>query len=220
MLAAITAEGLRSGLIYYLILLASLCVHEWAHAWTANRFGDPTARLQGRVTFNPAAHVDPIGTLLLPLIMILTQSGLLFGWAKPVPIVPSNLRHPVRDEILATLAGPGSNLALCLIAAIVGGLGARFVPGLEALAMRFIAINALLAVFNMIPLPPLDGSHLLRHAVGMSHETFLRLSPFTFIGLILLMNWEPFSEAFAAAVGIVSAPFAVVLLLVSGALVS
>jgi Zn-dependent protease len=213
---ALTAADIRAGLIMYLILLASLCVHEWAHAWTANRLGDPTARLQGRVTLNPIPHIDLIGTVALPLIMILFPAGFLFGWAKPVPVDLSYFRRPVRDHILVTLAGPGSNVVLCLLAAVAGGIAARFVPDLGDLALTFIFINALLAVFNMIPLPPLDGSHLMRYLVGMSDETFIRLSSFSFLILIVLINLPPFQRVLGTAIGLVSLPFSVILSLLAG----
>ena len=120
------AEAIRQGLILFLFLVLSLSVHEWAHAWTALKVGDDTALRQGRVTFNPMAHIDPIGTVLLPLMMFfLSAAGSnigMIGWAKPVPVDPRNFKHPVRDDLLVTLAGPFSNLVLCLLAAVIGGV--------------------------------------------------------------------------------------------------
>jgi len=146
------------------VLLFSLTVHETAHAWTADRLGDPTARLLGRVSLNPVVHVDPIGTILFPLLASLGGVPLI-GWAKPVPVVVSRLRRQRRDYVLVAAAGPGSNLLLALASAIV----LRLIPvtpatigepnlsvPLATLFGRAMQINVLLAVFNMIPNPPLD----------------------------------------------------------------
>ncbi len=217
MLAALDSAVLTQGLILFLILLGSLCVHEWAHAWTASKLGDPTARLAGRVTFNPMAHIDPIGTIALPLFMIfISASGGGFGvigWAKPVPVDPRHFKKPVRDDLLVTMAGPFSNLALCLLCAVIGGLALRLVPDARVgetfnLVGMFIQINALLAVFNMLPIPPLDGSHLLRHAVRMKPETYLAFARWGFLILIVLINIPAFRAGLFAAIVAVAQPFA------------
>ena len=144
--------------IAFLILLFSLTVHEAAHAWTASRLGDDTARRLGRVSLNPIVHIDPIGTLLLPLIALASGSGFIFGWAKPTPVNVRNFQHPRRDNVLVTVAGPLSNLAIAIAAAIVlhSAHGITAVIALEALSL-----NVLLAIFNMLPIPPLDGANLL-----------------------------------------------------------
>jgi Zn-dependent protease len=149
------------------VLIASLTFHEAAHAWTANRLGDPTARRLGRLTLNPAAHVDPIGTILFPLIAIVTGAPLI-GWARPVPVDMRNLREPRRDFAIVAAAGPASNLVL----AVVGAAIMSAVFGTDSSALRdgntvalglfyFVLVNVLLAVFNMIPIPPLDGGNVL-----------------------------------------------------------
>ena len=190
-------EHLRQGLIMYLILVASLSVHEWAHAITADRLGDYTPRSQGRVTLNPIAHIDPIGTVLIPLMMILYSPGFaLIGWGKPVMINPRNFRQPVRDDLLVTMAGPGSNLVICFITTIVGALILRLVPDLAGLVVQVITINCVLIVFNLIPIPPLDGSHVLKHAIGMREETYIQLSRWGFIILIVLINIPQFRYVF------------------------
>jgi len=184
-------------LVTLLILLASVSIHEWAHAWTAEKLGDPTARSMGRVTLNPIPHIDPIGTIILPLFFLLFSGGsAFFAWAKPVPVNPSNFRKPVRDDIIVSMAGPASNFAIAILVAVSFGIVGRFV-GLEAiapLAAQIILINALLMVFNLIPIPPLDGSHVLRHLVGMSEMAFLRFSQYGFFILIGLLLLTPFGN--------------------------
>jgi Zn-dependent protease len=169
--------------------LFAICIHESAHAWTANRCGDPTARMLGRVTLNPIKHIDPVGTIILPAILLISHLPVI-GWAKPVPVNPENFPNHVRDDILTSVAGPVSNLLVATVS--VMGLGLISVASLQgrvivsALArfggdMRIMAgvtsvlvpiagilyymmiINVLLAAFNLIPIPPLDGSHVLRH---------------------------------------------------------
>ncbi len=177
----------------FVLLIFSLSVHECAHAWTASFLGDQTARLQGRVTLNPAYHVDPIGTLLFPGLVIFGPfiglsffGGMLVGWAKPTPVITRNFRKIVRDDNLTTLAGPVSNLLIALVAFLLltaislvvpgghelvmstftGGNAVAVPSGLEAfvlLAVLAIEINLSLFFFNLLPIPPLDGSRLVRN---------------------------------------------------------
>jgi Zn-dependent protease len=150
-------------LFAFAVLIGSLTFHEAAHAWAADQLGDPTARMLGRLTLNPAVHVDPIGTLLFPLIAMMTAVPLI-GWAKPVPVDIRRLRAPRRDFALVALAGPVSNLVLAAGGAlVVKGLGGLDTDGgiLGELLLRLVVINVLLAVFNMIPIPPLDGGNVL-----------------------------------------------------------
>jgi len=183
-------------LIAFLVLVFSLTVHESAHAWTAGRLGDPTGRRLGRVSLNPAAHVDPVGTLLFPLLAMITHLPII-GWARPVPVDARYLRNPRRDFLFIAAAGPLSNLALAVVAAAA----LRAVPaGPEAIGQMAVAaplalvasvglqINLLLAIFNMIPVPPLDGSSVVaglvpeRVAAGLD-----RLRPYGFLVLYGLM---------------------------------
>jgi Zn-dependent protease len=169
----------------FVLLLFSLSVHEAAHAWTASRLGDQTARMLGRVSLNPIDHIDPIGTLLLPALMIFGPlfgftmfGGLLFGWAKPVPIISRNFTNYKRDDMLVSLAGPASNLLLAVFAFIglaVIVITERHMPmtaspsptvqALELLCTIGLQLNLTLCIFNLIPIPPLDGSHLLRNVL-------------------------------------------------------
>ena len=154
--------------IALLVLIFSLTVHEAAHAWSASQLGDDTARRLGRVTLNPIVHVDPIGTLLLPLIAMVSNAPII-GWAKPTPVNVRNLRHPRRDHILVTAAGPASNLAIATAASLAlrvlpssaGGSGLDVATPLNLIATEALLLNVLLAVFNMLPIPPLDGGQIL-----------------------------------------------------------
>ena len=140
-------------------------LHEISHGWVANALGDPTAKELGRLSPNPIKHVDPIGTVVLPLILAITKAP-IFGWAKPVPVVKERLRHPRRDMMLVALAGPGINLLLAFVTALVLGVvsAGGSVAGLGFfgdLLISFIIVNVFLAIFNLIPLPPFDGGHVV-----------------------------------------------------------
>lgn len=145
------------------ILLFSVVIHEVSHGLMADYLGDPTARHAGRLTLNPIKHLDPFGSIIVPLFLLILNSPILFGWAKPVPINPYNLRDQKYGSAKVALAGPAANLAL----ALVFGLTLRFLPvladnpGLYLMFSYIVFINILLAVFNLLPIPPLDGSHIL-----------------------------------------------------------
>ena len=173
-------------------LILSLTVHEFFHAWTAWKLGDDTAARMGRLTLNPIPHIDPIGTLLLPLL------GIPFGWAKPVPVDVHRIRPSISmttGNILISAAGPLSNIALALLSSVGYALLIRFAPdaarpgsGASELLQIMILVNVALALFNLIPIPPLDGSHvaeaLVPYRLRGAWETFARFSPFLLLGLI------------------------------------
>jgi Zn-dependent protease len=182
--------------ISLIVLLFSLTIHETAHAWTADRLGDPTARLLGRISLNPLVHADPIGTVVFPVIAALSHVPLI-GWAKPVPVNARHLRSPRRDFVLVAAAGPASNLLLALAAAVL----LRLVPvspvtigepNVSAPLASFLAqlkqINVLLAVFNMIPIPPLDGGNVLAGLLPRQLAfAFNAIRPYGFLLLYVLM---------------------------------
>ena len=192
-------------LVAFGVVLASLTVHEWAHAFTADRLGDSTARLLGRMSLNPAVHIDLLGTIVLPAIAIF--SGLpVLGWAKPVPVNMSRLANPKRDFMFVAAAGPASNIAIAVAASTVfhafgGAAGVR--PGLldpVTVAFLFVTINVLLAVFNMLPIPPLDGGNVLAGLLpdhmsgllqGLRQYGFLILYALLFTGVLRQLLGPP-----------------------------
>jgi Zn-dependent protease len=194
--------------IAFIVLLFSLTVHESAHAWTADRLGDPTARLLGRVSLNPIVHADLIGTVLFPLLGMIGGVPLI-GWAKPVPVNIGRLRRHRTDYMLVAAAGPASNMLMALAAsallavvpfgAYTAGAGGISEP-LLTLISRALVINVLLAVFNMLPIPPLDGGNviggLLPHAVAVRYDALVR--PYGVILLYALMFTRGFEYVVVA----------------------
>ncbi len=184
-------KAIADGLILYLGLVVLLTFHEFGHAWMAWKCGDDTARLQGRVSLNPLVHIDWVGTVILPLVMIFLPGvgRFLVGWAKPVPVNPHNLRNPKLDDILVTLAGPWMNLLLAVV--IMGLARVAQIGGADSFAdicTSTARISLMLCFFNLLPIPPLDGSQIMRVLMGMSHEVFFRLSQYGFIILIVVLQ--------------------------------
>ncbi len=183
---------------WVLPVLIAVTLHEAAHGWVAMKLGDPTAKQMGRVSFNPIKHVDPVGTIVLPALMLLASGGkAMFGFAKPVPVNFAKLRHPRRDMILVAAAGPGINIALAVAAAITFRV-VEFVVG-DAAAWVYmnlanaIWINILLAIFNMLPIPPLDGGRvavgLLPWSIARHLARLERFGLFIVLGVIFFLPW-------------------------------
>lgn len=183
-------------------LILSIIIHEVAHGYMANALGDPTARLAGRLTLNPIPHIDPIGSVLIPGLLALSSTPLLFGWAKPVPYNPYNLKNQRWGELLVAAAGPGVNIVIALIFAIL--IRADIFVGVEwSFAWAVVYMNILLAIFNLIPIPPLDGSKVLMGLLplnaqiryqefGRRIEQFGMFGMFAFIFLLVFVFGDVF----------------------------
>lgn len=211
---------LIDGLLMYLGLVVLLTFHEYGHAWMAWKCGDDTAKDQGRCSLNPLVHIDPIGTVLLPLVAIYLSmtgsalAGFIIGWAKPVPVNQANLRNPKLDDILVSMAGPWMNvmLAVVLMGLAKVGLMAGYAP-MAAVCQVAAQLSLLLCFFNLIPIPPLDGSHVVRVLSGMSYETYYRIARFGFIAVILVLQidavWKTLSLVTITSLRVIAGWFGV-----------
>ena len=206
-----------------LVLVFSVVVHEVAHGWTAWKLGDNTAHDAGRLTLNPLPHIDPVGSIVVPLILSFT-GGIMFGWAKPVPVHPGRLNNPMNDHPKVAAAGPVSNLLLALVFAVLLGLTVAVggyptsVHGKPSL-LRFlftmfqtgVMINVVLAMFNLLPLPPLDGSWILSrflpYEARANYENLRRYGMLIVIGFLLLVRYTPVGALFSSAIMAVINPF-------------
>lgn len=199
------------------VLIISIILHEMAHGFAADRLGDPTARLQGRLSPNPLVHIDPLGSIIIPALLFLTNAGLLFGWAKPVPYNPYNLSDQKWGEAKVAAAGPATNLLLAIVFGILIrlaeplGLPASFVD----ISAYVVYINILLAFFNLIPIPPLDGSKVIAPflplSAQMSYRAFVSnferwglIGTFLFIFIFINFLWTPFSKVVLAVFGLIT----------------
>jgi Zn-dependent protease len=181
------------------VLWFSLSLHEFGHAYAADRLGDPTPRMLGRLTISPFAHLDPIGTVLIPLVGVLMPVArpFLIGWAKPVPISPVNFRRPGRDEMIVSFAGPGMNFLLVIVFLLTLFVGERMgwlasseglMPQFVHLCWTFILLNLVLGVFNLLPIPPLDGHWILKAVLPARWgDVFARVTPYGFVILLALL---------------------------------
>ena len=210
-----------------LVLVFSIVVHEVAHGYTAWKLGDNTAHDAGRLTLNPLPHIDPFGSILVPLILAFSGSGFMFGWAKPVPVHPGRLNNPRNDHAKVAAAGPISNLLLALVFAVLLGLtvavggfpaavrGGHPEPSLHNFLLTMfqfgIVINVVLAVFNLLPLPPLDGSWIvsrfLPREARANYENLRRYGMLIVVGFLMLMRVTPVGDLFYSAIYGVINPF-------------
>lgn len=174
-------------LIMLVVLFFSVIVHEVAHGYVALLNGDPTAKIAGRLTFNPIPHIDPVGTILVPALLLLSQTGVLFGWARPVPVNPLNFRNLRQGEIAVSASGPLSNFLLAAVfAQILMWSGDN--PGLEVLCYQGVVINLFLMLFNLVPIPPLDGSRVVMPLLPRTWQYYYaQLEPVGFILILLLL---------------------------------
>jgi Zn-dependent protease len=201
---------IRLIIVQAFVILFAITIHEAAHAWTANKMGDPTAAALGRASLNPLVHIDPVGTIIFPLILILFKMP-VFGWAKPVPYNPYNLRRPKQGGLWISFAGPISNILTAgtavLVYRVLRLFGARItdltalsrpLEGLSVILLFTALINISLAVFNLIPIPPLDGSGILAGLLsGRAAQQYERLRPYGFLILLVLMYSRVLNLIFA-----------------------
>src|SRR5512137_23971 len=181
--------------VWVLPVIFAITVHEVAHGWVAKKYGDNTASILGRLTLNPIKHIDLLGTIILPGILLITGTGFIFGWAKPVPVDPRNFRNPLRDMAIVALAGPVSNLLMAVGWALITRLGVTIGAGTEAVSLPLIysgvagiSINLVLALINLLPIPPLDGRRILTAILPRYWAwQYNRLERYGFIILLLLL---------------------------------
>ncbi len=201
-MGSLTLNAVLEGLLLYLCFIPVLTFHEFAHAWTSHKCGDDTAKDLGRVSLNPLVHMELIGTVILPLAAIFMSmvqpflAGFIIGWGKPVPVDLNNLRHPRRDDTLIALAGPGMNLILAVVC--MGFVKVGFILKMKGLneageimikmGLLLTQVNLVLAFFNMMPIPPLDGSHVLWNVAGFSWESYFKAMQFGFLMVIVAIN--------------------------------
>lgn len=186
---------LFEGLAGFLCIIVIITFHEFGHAWAAWRCGDDTAHALGRVTLNPASHIDLVGTIVLPLITVALSAsgsglaGFILGWGKPVPVNMFNLRRPRLDDILVSLAGPAMNVVVATLAMVIARVGIMTnAPFLTDAGHQMARISMFLCFFNLLPIPPLDGSHVVKNMIRMKHETFWGMSQYGFFMVILAVQ--------------------------------
>lgn len=185
------------------IFFIAIIIHEYSHGWVAYKCGDPTARYSGRLTLNPLAHVDPFGTLILPLMLIVMRSPFVFGWAKPVPVNFHNLKNPKRDMIWVGLAGPAANIIFAVVLSLL--LKISLPAFIHRVLVLGIWINLILAVFNLIPIPPLDGSRILFGILPYKYSMRLAgIEPFGFVIIFLLIFLGLFDQIIFPIVSILA----------------
>lgn len=210
-------EQVREGLILFIILVCSLALHEWGHAIVADMLGDDTPRSQGRVTTNPLVHIDLLGTIILPLLGVFGFFGKfsMIGWAKPIYTNPANFRRGQFDQALVTIAGPAVNFILALVGVVLAALAHRFSWEIAPIFGMIYMLNLSLVVFNLLPIPPLDGSKFLMYWFGMSEETYIRFSTWGGYLLVVLINIAAFRAFYGTLIRLASIPFGLVFNLIA-----
>ncbi len=207
------------------ILLISVIVHEVAHGYTALRLGDPTAKRAGRLTANPIPHIDPIGSILVPLVSVIVAGRVFIAWAKPVPVNPANFSNFRRDDILVSIMGPASNIALAFVFSVITGIVLMLTPGepggttefFVRLMLNGIYLNVILAVFNMLPIPPLDGSHILASMLPQElGDNYRRIGFLGIFIVLLLLNNPTFRGIFMTIIETIAAPFVLIVRFFAG----
>ena len=204
--------------VYAIPVLFAITLHEVAHGWVANKLGDSTARMLGRLSLNPIRHVDPIGTILVPFILLLLPGGLLFGWAKPVPVNQNNLNNPRRDMAIVAVAGPTANLLMAIGWAIFMKLSLAVISdpailtGFHDMAKAGIIFNLILMIFNLLPLPPLDGGRILSNLLPPNLSDIVdKIEPYGFFIIIGLIYFGAFEMIIVPAlnffIGIINQVF-------------
>jgi len=195
------AGALFDGLIDWVLLIIVITFHEFGHAWAAWRLGDDTARLQGRITLNPVAHMELVGTVVLPLLAIFLRASapvlasFIIGWGRPVPFDRNNLRRGRFDEMLVAMAGPMMNVIIALLAmAVVRGAMLLNQHLVIEPCLRLAQLSMFLCFFNLLPIPPLDGSHVLKLLTGMSYEAFWRFSQFGIVIVLMVLQVPPVQD--------------------------
>ncbi len=192
---------IRQIILFMVPFIFSLSIHEAAHAWMANKFGDSTARLLGRMTLNPIPHIDMFGTIVFPILSIVFPQSIFFGWGKPVPVNPLNLKDVRRDHLWISLAGPASNLILAIISAflfrfiifyfpdtLLSVNGGFFIKPIFTILNTMISLNVALAFFNLVPIPPLDGSKILAGILPIKYSQYIyKLEEFGFFLLLIFL---------------------------------
>jgi Zn-dependent protease len=184
--------------IWILPVIFAITVHEVAHGWVAKKYGDNTASAMGRLTLNPIKHIDLFGTIILPGLLLMTGTGFIFGWAKPVPVDPRNFKNPLQDMAIVALAGPVSNLLMAVAWALIARFGVTIGAGTEAISLPLIytgvagiSINLVLALINLLPIPPLDGSRILTGILPSYWAwQYNRLEPYGFYILLALLYFK------------------------------
>lgn len=206
--------ALLEGLLFYLCFIPVLTFHEFAHAWTSWKCGDDTAKDLGRVSLNPIVHMELVGTVILPMLAIYFSvanpalAGFIIGWGKPVPVNLNNLRNPRRDDTLIALAGPGMNLILAFLCMAIAKIGyvlkangnAQVGEILVTTGFLLVQVNLVLAFFNLLPIPPLDGSHVLWNALRLSYESYFRVMPYGILIVLAVLNFTNIRYYLAQAV--------------------